>query len=63
VLLFFSVARSQEQGSWERATEGTHSIADKPARPAPKSAANANFGMNMPLMSSAFDTAMWLTAA
>jgi hypothetical protein len=28
-----------------------------------KSAAAANFGMNMPLMSSAFDTAMWLTAA
>jgi hypothetical protein len=28
-----------------------------------KSAASANFGMNMPLMSSAFDTAMWLTAA
>jgi hypothetical protein len=25
--------------------------------------ANANFGMNMPLMSSAFDTAMWLTPA
>jgi len=29
----------------------------------PKNAASANFGMNMPLMSSAFDTAMWLTAA
>ena len=28
-----------------------------------KSAANASFGMNMPMMSSAFDTAMWLTAA
>lgn len=26
-------------------------------------AANASFGMNMPLMSSAFDTAMWLNAA
>jgi len=26
-------------------------------------AANASFGMNMPLMSSAFDTAMWLDAA
>ena len=63
VLLFFSVARSQEQGSWERATDGTQGIADKPARPAPKNAASASFGMNMPLMSSAFDTAMWLTAA
>jgi len=28
-----------------------------------KAAANANFGMNMPMMSSAFDTAMWLNAA
>jgi hypothetical protein len=28
-----------------------------------KNAANASFGMNMPLMSSAFDTSMWLTAA
>jgi len=28
-----------------------------------KQAANASFGMNMPLMSSAFDTAMWLDAA
>jgi hypothetical protein len=26
-------------------------------------AANASFGMNMPMMSSAFDTAMWLNAA
>lgn len=37
-------------------------------RPAPKASTskngfNPNFGMNMPLMSSAFDTAMWLTAA
>jgi hypothetical protein len=26
-------------------------------------ATNAGFGMNMPMMSSAFDTAMWLNAA
>ena len=38
-------------------------VADKPAKPAPKTAANNSFGMNMPLMSSAFDTAMWLNAA
>ena len=38
-------------------------MVDKPARPLTKSAASANFGMNMPLMSSAFDTAMWLNAA
>ncbi|HMM86423.1 hypothetical protein [Azohydromonas sp.] len=29
----------------------------------PKNGANPNFGMNMPKMSSAFDTAMWLNAA
>ena len=38
-----------------------------PAKPAvkavPKNGTNPNFGMNMPMMSSAFDTAMWLTAA
>jgi hypothetical protein len=63
VFLFFSVARSQEIGSWERATE-TAQIADKPAaKTTSKNAANASFGMNMPLMSSAFDTAMWLNAA
>lgn len=62
MFLFFSVARSQETGSWERATEVAQSITDKPAK-ASKNAANSNFGMNMPLMSSAFDTAMWLTAA
>jgi hypothetical protein len=39
------------------------SIEAKPAKAASKNAANANFGMNMPMMSSAFDTAMWLNAA
>lgn len=38
-------------------------FADKPAAKTSKNAANANFGMNMPMMSSAFDTAMWLDAA
>jgi hypothetical protein len=37
--------------------------AEKPVKPANKTAAHSNFGMNMPLMSSAFDTAMWLNAA
>ncbi len=61
MLLFFSVARSQDLASWERATEAAAS--DKPVKPASKAAANNNFGMNMPMMSSAFDTAMWLNAA
>jgi len=29
----------------------------------PKTGANPNFGMNMPMMCSAFDTAAWLNAA
>ena len=68
MLLFFSVARSQEIGSWERATEvapgiSEKSIDSKPVKTAAKTAANSSFGANMPLMSSAFDTAMWLSAA
>lgn len=63
MFLFFSVARSQEFGSWERATEVAQNFAEKPVKAAAKSAANSSFGMNMPLMSSAFDTAMWLNAA
>lgn len=84
MFLFFSVARSQEIGSWERATEtaqsnGTNAGANSsssnsgntaapvvkpPAKVAvPKSGVNPNFGMNMPMMVSAFDTAVWLKAA
>jgi hypothetical protein len=63
MLLFFSVARSQENGSWERATEVAQEIASAKTKAAKAAAANSNFGMNMPLMSSAFDTAMWLNAA
>jgi hypothetical protein len=64
MFLFFSVARSLEIGSGERA-ETAQVIADKPAHKVavPKNGTNPNFGMNMPLMSSAFDTAMWLSAA
>jgi hypothetical protein len=37
---------------------------EKPAaKTSSKANANATFGCNMPLMSSAFDTAMWLNAA
>lgn len=62
MFLFFSVARSQEIGSWERAAETAP--AEKPATKASaKNGTNPNFGMNMPMMSSAFDTAMWLSAA
>ena len=76
MFLFFSVARSPENGSWERATEvaqgngligGNATSAVTPAKPLPKvvvpKGTNPNFGMNMPMMSSAFDTAAWLNAA
>jgi hypothetical protein len=75
VFLFFSVARSQEIGSWERATETaqiSNTAAAAAATPAakppakvavPKNGTNPNFGMNMPMMCSAFDTSMWLNAA
>jgi hypothetical protein len=66
MFLFFSVARSQENGSWERATEVAPNEAGAPkklSKAAAAAAANANFGMNMPMMSSAFDTAAWLNAA
>ena len=63
MFLFFSVARSQETGSWERATEVApgQSVSDKPVKAA-KTAANSSFGTNLPMMSSAFDTA-WIEAA
>ena len=75
MFLFFSVARSQEIGSWERAAETAPTTTTPPAaagtapaKPAaakvvPKNNTNPNFGMNMPMMSSAFDTAAWLSAA
>ena len=59
----FAVARAHETSTWERGNE----VAAAPEKPAPKAppknGANPNFGMNMPMMSSAFDTAMWLNAA
>jgi IMP dehydrogenase/GMP reductase len=73
MFLFFSVARSQENGSWERAAEtaqttpaaaaGTAAAKPAAAKVVPKNGTNPNFGMNMPMMSSAFDTAAWLSAA
>jgi len=59
----FAVARSTEASAWERVNE----LAAEPQKPAAKAVSkngqNPNFGMNMPMMSSAFDTAMWLSAA
>jgi len=58
----FAVARTNETSAWERVNEAAQAP-EKPApKAAPKNGTNPNFGMNMPMMSSAFDTAMWLTA-
>ncbi len=59
----FAVARANESSAWERVNE-VAVVPEKPIPKAPpKNGANPNFGMNMPMMSSAFDTAMWLNAA
>jgi len=59
----FSVARTNETSAWERVNEAAQAP-EKPApKAAPKNGTNPNFGMNMPMMSSAFDTAMWVNAA
>jgi RNAse (barnase) inhibitor barstar len=59
----FAVARTADASAWERVNE----VVQAPEKPATKTAAksgtNPNFGMNMPMMSSAFDTAMWVNAA
>jgi hypothetical protein len=63
MLLFFSVARSQEQGHGERA-DGAQ-VEQPPVKAPPKPSKNAapSFAPHMPVMSSAFDTAALATAA
>ena len=58
MFLFFSVARSQDAGQWERAE--TAQI-ETPVKTVKSSA--PTFAPHMPLMSSAFDTQAWLVAA
>ena len=45
------------------ASTATTTTAKPAVKAVPKNGTNPNFGMNMPLMSSAFDTAAWLNAA
>jgi RNAse (barnase) inhibitor barstar len=56
----FAVARSTETSAWERVNEAAQVPEKAPAKVVSKNGTNPNFGMNMPMMSSAFDTAMWL---
>ena len=62
----FAVTRSQDQT--DKALDALPSEQPIVPKPAPKvsvskTGVNPNFGMNMPMMSSAFDTAAWLRAA
>jgi len=63
----FAVTRSQDSGNWDRASEIAPAERPIVAKPTPKVVAKAavspGFGMNLPMMSSAFDTAAWLKAA
>jgi len=45
------------------ATTSTTAAAKPAVKVVPKNGTNPNFGMNMPMMCSAFDTAAWLNAA
>ena len=65
---FYSFAVTRGADAGDKAAEAA--LPDQPivAKPAPKVAVsktgiNPNFGMNLPMMSSAFDTAAWLRAA
>jgi RNAse (barnase) inhibitor barstar len=58
----FAVARSTDN-AWERVQEAAQAAEKNPPKAAAKNGSNPNFGMNMPMMSSAFDTSMWLNAA
>ena len=58
MFIFFSVARSQDIGQWERAQEAAQlETPPKPSKNAPA------IVMKLPPMSSAFDTGMLLVAA
>ena len=58
----FAVARNTDN-AWERVQEAAQAAEKNPPKAAAKNGSNPNFGMNMPMMSSAFDTSMWLNAA
>ena len=58
----FAVARNAEANAWDRGQDVVP-VPEKPVKSMAKNGSNPNFGMNMPMMSSAFDTAMWLNAA
>ena len=59
----YTNCQGQHAGLGHRAATLLDDVAAMTKVAASKTGANPNFGMNMPLMSSAFDTAAWLNAA
>ena len=59
----FAVTKANESSAWERVNEAAQQPEKVAPKAPPKNGANPNFGVNMPLMSSAFDTAMWINPA
>lgn len=56
---FYSIAVKKAQDNpWET----VEALAEQPVKPT-KNGVNAHFGLKMPMMSSAFDTSMWVAAA
>ena len=65
---FYSFAVTRTQDQTDKPLEALQAEQPIVPKPAPKvsvskTGVNPNFGMNMPMMSSAFDTAAWLRAA
>ena len=61
---FYSFAVSHSDSTtWDKPGEAPAPVAEAKAKPAAKTSTGPTFSANMPMMSSAFDTAMWLNAA
>jgi len=61
---FYSFAVSHSDNTtWDKVAEPSAPVPETKAKPAAKTGAGPSFGAHMPMMSSAFDTAMLLNAA
>ena len=61
---FYSFAVSHSDNTaWDKVAETPAPVPETKAKPAAKTSTGPTFSANMPMMSSAFDTAMWLNAA
>ena len=62
---FYSFAVARADNTWERPADEPVAapVPEAKPKPAAKASTGPTFSANMPMMSSAFDTAMWLNAA